>query len=115
MTFTVGCYYRWVGPADFNDNWNSDMEHWKDGKARRCLSAVDDLGVERSYASFEDILHGYWRYSHIPNRYFARVLDAGPSSSSTEHEDKDTQVQIDISSLSRKHRRATALDGLSIE
>jgi hypothetical protein len=55
--FEEGKYYKWIGPKNFNSNWNSDMEAWKDGASRKCIS-------DGWRAAFIGI-SGTWDYSHV--------------------------------------------------
>jgi len=65
--FEVGKYYKWIGPKDFYDNWNEDMEKWKDGKKRKCFR------VNYSSTAFFDI-DSDWHYSHCLE-HFEEVKD----------------------------------------
>jgi len=53
--FIKGHYYKWIGPPDYNLNWNSCMEAWKDGKPRKALDDGYKVG-------FEGIDGAFWSY-----------------------------------------------------
>jgi hypothetical protein len=64
--FEVGKYYRFIGPKSFNTHWNEDMDNWKDGKPRVCLSEKDHSATTYGMGqdcSFADIRDEWWYLS----------------------------------------------------
>ena len=64
--FKVGHKYRWIGPASYNKNWNSDMDKWKDGTTRTCTRQYSGR------ATFTKIDGGPWYYRDCI-QYFIEV------------------------------------------
>ena len=59
--FEPGKIYVWIGPKYFDDNWNQQMDAWKDGKPRKCTR---NFGPEPNrHVGFENIEKD-WDYRH---------------------------------------------------
>jgi len=57
--FYEGRTYKWNGPPEFGDNWNKNLEAWKDRVPRKCLKTSSD-GI--SIVEFE-FIYGAWAYN----------------------------------------------------
>ena len=69
--FEVGKFYQWVGPDYYHNNWNEEMDVWKDGKPRKCTKI--NLNSSYDQVTFENIC-GEWDYSDC-REYFVEVPD----------------------------------------
>lgn len=104
--FEVGKYYRWIGPKDFRDNWNDQMEAWKDGKARKCTEIDTGDNVNASFDGINnDEYHPYgWQYYHCI-QHFEEVLGR----------DIPYVLHITIRESDKATRRRDVLSRLTIE
>lgn len=57
--FIQGNTYKWVGPSDFSENWNSRMDAWKDGKPRICVGVGVGVGGRASFADIGTCYYGH--------------------------------------------------------
>ena len=77
--FEVGKSYRFIGKSSFSSMWNEDMDKWKDGKPRVCLSEKDHSTTHYGmgqYCGFADI-RDEWLYLGPHRVVFEKVL-VGP-------------------------------------
>jgi hypothetical protein len=81
--FTVGKWYKWVGPKDYAKDWTAGMEQWKDGTPRVCVYAD-----KNQHAGFMGIINSYY-YAHCLEHFVELpMLEKWPMVSRNHYERK---------------------------
>jgi hypothetical protein len=80
--FTVGKWYKWIGPEGYAKEWTAGMEQWKDGRPRECVRTAPS-----HYAEFTGMYPYY--YGHCLEHFVELpMLEKWPMVSRNHYERK---------------------------